>query len=98
MGYDNIDVIGNTPATAAASAGDWEEVAKLLAAGADVRSCNCFGQNALYFALADGKFDLAFALFDAGARLDELAVGEDGRSALAAAAELRRTGRDVFES
>ena len=96
MEHDNIDVIGNTPVTIAASAGDWEEVAKLLAAGADVRSCNCFGQNALYFALADGQFDLAFALFDAGARLDELAVGEDGRSALAAAAELRRTGRDVF--
>ena len=96
MEHDNIDVIGNTPITIAASAGDWEEVAKLLAAGADVRSCNCFGQNALYFALADGQFDLAFALFDAGARLDELAVGEDGRSALAAAAELRRTGRDVF--
>ena len=96
MEHNNIDIIGNTPIIVAASVGDWEKVKKLLAEGADVRSCNCYGQNALYFALTDGQFDLAFALFDAGARLDELACDETGRSALGAVAELRRTGRDVF--
>ena len=96
MGTDNINFIGNTPIISAASAGDWEEVAKLLASGADVRSCNWFGQNALYFALIDGEFDLAFALFDAGARLDELDSVDKKRSALGAAAEMRRTGRDIF--
>ena len=96
MKNEITDAIGNTPVTTAAAQGKWDEVKKMLADGADVRSCNCFGQNALYYALAAGEFDLAFALFDAGARLDELAVDEDGRSLLSAAAEMRRTGRDVF--
>ena len=95
---DGIDGLGNTAATASAATGSWEEVKRLLAEGADVRSCNCFGQNALYFALVDGEFDLAMALFDAGARLDELAVGDQDRYSLSAAAEMRRTGRDVFDA
>lgn len=90
------DVIGDTPITVAAANGEWEEVKRLLASGADIRSCNCFGQNALYFALTAGEFDLAFALFDAGARLDELVSSEDSGTALGAAAEMRRTGRDIF--
>lgn len=92
------NILNITPATAAASAGDWQEVEKLLAAGADVKSCNLFGQNALYFALIDGKFDIAAALYDAGARLDELAGNGNDHSVLTEIAELRRTGRDVFAS
>lgn len=92
------NILNITPATAAASAGDWLEVEKLLAAGADVKSCNLFGQNALYFALIDGKFDIAAALYDAGARLDELAGNGNDHSVLTEIAELRRTGRDVFAS
>ena len=94
---DEFDGIWNTPVTSAAAAGNWDEVKKMLDAGADVRSCNCFGQNALFFALVDGEFDIAMALFDAGARLDELTVGDNGQYSLSAAAELRRTGRDVFD-
>ena len=92
------DILNITPATAAASAGDWQKVEKLLAAGADVKSCNLFGQNALYFALIDGKFDIAAALYDAGARLDELAGDGANHSVLTDIAELRRTGRDIFSS
>ena len=92
------DILNITPATAAASAGDWQKVEKLLAAGADVKSCNLFGQNALYFALIDGKFDIAAALYDAGARLDELAGDGANHSVLTDIAELHRTGRDIFSS
>ena len=92
------DIFNITPAIAAASTGDWQEVEKLLAEGADVKSCNLFGQNALYFALIDGKFDIAAALYDAGARLDELAGNGNGHSVLTTIAELRRTGRDIFSS
>ena len=92
------DIFNITPATAAASAGDWQEVEKLLAAGADVKTCNLFGQNALYFALIDGKFELAAKLYDAGARLDELADNGNSHSILTEIAELRRTGRDIFSS
>ena len=92
------DAFGDTPMTMAAAAGEWDKVKELLESGEDAASCNCFGQNALYFALADEHLDLAIALYDAGARLDELCVGEYGRSALGAAAEMRRTGRDVFAS
>ena len=92
------DILNITPATAAASAGDWHEVEKLLNSGADVKSCNLFGQNALYFALIDGKFDIAAALYDAGARLDELAGNGADHSILTDIAELRRTGRDIFSS
>ena len=49
MGNEIIDAIGNTPATIAAASGDWEKVKKLLEVGADVRCCNCFGQNAQRF-------------------------------------------------
>ncbi len=97
MENHGIDGLGNTPITAAAACGNWDEVRKLLRQGADVRTCNCFGQNALYFTMADGEYDLSMELFDAGARLDELAVVESGSNSLAAAAELRRTGRDVFD-
>lgn len=90
------NILNITPATAAASAGNWQEVEKLLETGADVKTCNLFGQNALYFALIDGKFDIAAALYDAGARLDELSG--NGHSVLTEIAELRRTGRDVFAS
>ena len=92
------DILNITPATTAASAGDWQKVEKLLAAGADVKSCNLFGQNALYFALIDGKFDIAASLYDAGARLDELAGNGNDHSILTDIAELRRTGRDIFSS
>jgi hypothetical protein len=92
------DILNITPATAAASSGNWQEVEKLLAEGADLKSCNLFGQNALYFALIDGKFDLAAALYDAGARLDELAGNGNDHSILTDIAELRRTGRDIFSS
>ena len=92
------DIFNITPVTAAASAGDWQAVEELLAAGADVKTCNLFGQNALYFALIAGKFELAVKLYDAGARLDELAGNGADHSVLTEIAELRRSGRDVFAS
>lgn len=60
----------------AAFENNWEEVKKLLAAGADPRICrrgDAYGvESALYFALLDKQFDLADKLYDAGDRLDDL--------------------------
>lgn len=98
-----IDCIGDTPFLVAAAGGNWNEVKDMLRKGdVDVRHCNTFGQNALYFALAAGELDLAIGLYDAGARLDGLHLPENWESPnssgaiLATVAELRRTGRDVF--
>lgn len=55
---------------------NWEEVDRLLNEGADPRICrhaDGYGvESALYFALADNKWNIAAKLYDAGDRLDDL--------------------------
>ena len=95
-----LDGFENTKLIREAESGSWDGVRELLRQGADARWKNGFGVNALYYALEAGEIDLAIELFDAGARLDALngeqsLAGARGNG-LVMAAELRRTGRDVF--
>ena len=95
-----VDAAGNTPFTLAAQKQDWDEVRAMLKWGTDARHWNCFGINALYYALIYGQLDLAIELYDAGARLDglnsDLPDEGSGNRILKLAAELQRTGRNIF--
>lgn len=97
---DLLDAFENTKLILEARSGNWDGVRQLLRQGADARWKNVFGINALYYALEAGETGLAIELYDAGARLDALNGGppesRSGGRALILAAELRRTGRDVF--
>ena len=70
------DVLLSAKLVQAAFKKEWNEVEKLLAAGADPRICrrgDAYGvESALYFALTDSKYDIAVKLYDAGDRLDDL--------------------------
>lgn len=61
---------------------EWPEVERLLAAGADPRICRCgdaYGvESALFYALRKGQYGIACKLYDAGDRLDDLVVEDDG--------------------
>ena len=95
-----VDAAGNTPVILAAQKQDWDKVRTMLKWGADARHWNCFGINALYYALIYGQLALAIELYDAGARLDglnsDLPDEGSGNRILKLAAELQRTGRNIF--
>lgn len=48
---DEVDACGNNEIIAAVRDRDWNRVRELLKKGADVRNCNCSGQDALFFAV-----------------------------------------------
>ena len=74
---DEVDACGNNEIIAAARDRDWNRVRELLKKGADVRNCNCFGQNALFFAVLNCRFELADELYQRGARLSGLIDNPD---------------------
>ena len=70
------DVLAGAKLVQAACDKNWDEVAKMLEAGADPRICRqaCASGEiipALYMALKDKQFELADKLYDAGDRLDD---------------------------
>ena len=68
----------NYPLNIAASRGRPEEVAALLAGGADVNAVGELGNQALHDAIGAGNVQIVRMLLDAGARLD--AINEFGQS------------------
>lgn len=92
---DEVDVCGNNKIIAAARDRDWYRVRELLEKGADVRSCNCFGQNALFFAVLNCQFELAAELYQRGARLSGLTDNPESKM-LAGIADLAHYGMNVF--
>lgn len=92
---DEVDACGNNEIIAAARDRDWNRVRELLEKGVDVRSCNCFGQNALFFAILNCRFELADELYQRGARLSGLADNPDSEM-LAGIAEMIRRGQNPF--
>ena len=89
---DEVDACGNNEIIAAARDRDWNRVRELLKKGADVRNCNCFGQNALFFAVLNCRFELADELYQRGARLSGLIDNPDSEM-LAGIADMMRYGR-----
>lgn len=75
------DALASAKLVKAALDRNWDEVEKLLAAGADPRICrwgSAFGvESALYYALRDKRFDMAEKLYKAGDRLDDLIIEND---------------------
>ncbi|MBF0531282.1 MAG: ankyrin repeat domain-containing protein [Deltaproteobacteria bacterium] len=66
-----VDVpLGLTPLTAAVAAGDETEVARLIAAGADLTQTDADGQTALHLAVSKGLVGMAQRLLDAGAEVN----------------------------
>lgn len=92
---DEVDACGNNEIIAAARDRDWNRVRELLKKGADVRNCNCFGQNALFFAVLNCRFELADELYQRGARLSGLIDNPDSEM-LAGIADMMRYGRNPF--
>ena len=76
----NGDVLSSAKLVAAAFDKKWEEVDKLLAAGADpriCRRCSPAPESALYYALVDQNIEMAEKLYHAGDRLDDLWVEDE---------------------
>ena len=92
---DEVDACGNNEIIAAARNRDWYRVRELLKKGADVRSCNYFGQNALFFAVLNCQFELAGELYKHGARLSGLTDNPDSEM-LAGIADMTRCGMNPF--
>ena len=99
------DALQSARLVLAAQEKKWQEVEKLLEAGADPRICRCattdgMMASALFFAIAAKQFDLAFKLFKAGDRLDDLRLDPDSGSVPAVVLDFlafeARDGRNYF--
>lgn len=99
------DALQSARLIAAALDKKWNEVEKLLEEGADPRICRWattdgMMASALFFAIESKQFDLAFKLFKAGDRLDDLRLNPDFGSVsaevLAFLAFEMRDGRNYF--
>jgi ankyrin repeat protein len=64
------DIRGCSPVHLAAKTGDLQSLDKLIERGADPRSCDKIGNNALYYAAASGNIDLANRLLDCGVNVN----------------------------
>lgn len=90
-----VDAFGNNAVINTAKNKDWQQVRTFMAEGRNVRNCNCFGQNALFFAILDGQFELATELYKRGARLSGLSDNPESE-ALAVITDMIRLGMDLF--
>jgi len=99
------DALQSARLVLAAQEKKWQEVENLLEQGADPRICrwaDAAGEtaSALFFALESKQFDLAFKLFKAGDRLDDLRLDSDFGSVPAQVLDFlafeMRDGRNYF--
>ena len=100
------DVLASAKLVKAACDKNWNEVEKMLDEGADPRICRlayASGEihSALFMALKDQKFDLAYKLYLAGDRLDDIAEFTDScgscpDSVFACLAQEMHRGRNYF--
>lgn len=99
------DALQSARLVLAAQEKKWQEVENLLAQGADPRICrwaDVAGEtaSALFFALESKQYELAFKLFKAGDRLDDLRLDSDFGSVPAQVLDFlafeARDGRNYF--
>ena len=99
------DALQSARLVLAAQEKKWQEVEKLLEEGADPRICRwatCDGlmASALFYAIESKQFELAFKLFKAGDRLEDLRLDSDFGSVPAVALDFlafeMRDGRNYF--